>query len=181
MSFCRELTRRAREAGINLPEGYEFTLPTEAQWEYAARGGHRMSGYNVYSGGNSLDAVGWYYENSGRSRLNDSSWSGDRLDSNGNCTHPVGTKAANELGIHDMSGNVWELCRDSCNSSGGVVTDTYVNDITDPYCRSGSRRVDRGGSRYDIARGCRVAYRSSCAPSFRSIDLGFRVALAPVQ
>ena len=156
MSFCRELTRRAREAGIELPDGYEFTLPTEAQWEYAARGGHRKSGYHVYSGGNNLDAVGWYDDNSG-----------DR-------THPVGTKSPNELGIYDMSGNVYEWCRDYYGGYGNGTA-------TAPYCKSGSLRVYRGGGWLSNARSCRVADRNGGAPSDRGGDLGFRVALAPVQ
>ena len=123
-----------------------------------------MSGYKVYSGGNDVNAVAWYYENSEKA------------------THPVGTKAANELGIHDMSGNVWEWCRDGCIlGKAGMITDTYVNGVTDPYFKTGSYRVCRGGSWNSLVQGCRVAYRNRRAFSDRYGNFGFRVALAPVQ
>ncbi len=156
MDFCKKLTERERTEG-RLPVGYEFTLPTEAQWEYAARGGHKSNGYHVYSGSDSLDDVGWYEDNSDRS------------------TQPVGEKRPNELGLYDMSGNVYEWCRDCY---GGYPSGS----VTDPAGpSSGSSRVLRGGSWCDDARRCRSACRSYGGPSYRYYYYGFRVALAPVQ
>ncbi len=134
--------------------GKNYVLPTEAQWEYAARGGAKSKGYK-YSGSNEIDDVAWYEENSGES------------------THPVGIKAANELGIYDMSGNVWEWCSDWF----GEYTDVVQTDLTAPV--SGSFRVCRGGSWHNDAGICRVSFRDGYYPSGRSYDLGFRVALFP--
>jgi len=182
--FCRKLTSREREAG-KLSNKWEFTLPTEAQWEYAARGGDKSKGYRKYSGGDTLEWVGWYFENSGQGRLHDKEWKldnlGETLNNNRSATHPVGTKSSNDLGLCDMSGNVWEWCMDSCEYDNGVVTDTYRDGVTDPLCSSGSKRVDRGGGWDSLAVYCRSAIRISGGPSFRSGSLGFRLALVPVQ
>ena len=161
MKFCRELTNLERKKG-RLPDGYEYTLPTEAQWEYAARGGNKSKGYK-YSGSDNLNTVGWYGENSG------------------NSTHPVGEKHSNELGFYDMSGNVWEWCKDSCEWNGVVLTPTYRDGIYDPISSSGSRRVDRGGGCYDYAWSCRVTLRFALIPRDRYSDLGFRVALVRIK
>ncbi|MCR4575848.1 MAG: SUMF1/EgtB/PvdO family nonheme iron enzyme [Lentisphaeria bacterium] len=161
MAFCRKLTELERRAG-RLPSGYEYSLPTEAQWEYAARGGGKSKGYK-YSGGDKIDEIGWYGSNSN------------------NATHPIRQKKPNELGLYDMSGNVWEWCRDSCEWKNGVVTDTYRDGVVDPWCRSGSRRVLRGGGWYYGAVLCRSALRDSNAPSSRDRYLGFRVALVAVD
>ena len=136
---------------LNALTGERFRLPTEAEWEYAARGGKRSKGYQ-YSGSKKLDDVAWYYDNSG-----------DK-------THPVGTKRANELGLYDMSGNVWEWCQDWYRSYGSSAQ----TDPTGPV--SGSNRVLRGGSWSGDAGRCRVAYRSWFDASFRNIILGFRLA-----
>ncbi|MBP5674505.1 MAG: SUMF1/EgtB/PvdO family nonheme iron enzyme [Victivallales bacterium] len=157
--FCDALNRVCKD---QLPSGYEFSLPTEAQWEYAARGGGKSKGYG-YSGGDNPDEVGWYVDNS-----NDA-------------THPVRQKKPNELGLYDMSGNVWEWCRDSCEWKDGVVTDTYRDGVVDPWCRSGSGRVLRGGSWRNDAGFCHSAYRFNYAPSSSRSLVGFRLALAPVQ
>ena len=125
-----------------------YRLPTEAEWEYAAKGGGLDFLEYEYSGGNSADTVGWY---------------------SGNRTHPVGTKAANSLGIYGMSGNVWEWCWDWYEPYGSGAQ-------TDPTgAASGSDRVGRGGSWHDDARHLRSADRSSSGPSSRGIDLGFRL------
>ncbi len=146
MEFCRLLSNKT---------GRTYTLPTEAQWEYAARGGNKNEGAK-YAGSNMIDAVAWYTDNSGSS------------------THIVGSKRANALGIYDMSGNVWEWCKDWYASS-------YVSyDTNNPVGpSSGSYRVDRGGSWYGSASDCRVANRDYSSPGYRNSDLGFRVVLLP--
>lgn len=146
MEFCRLLSQKT---------GKTYTLPTEAQWEYAARGGNKADG-TKYAGSNMIDAVAWYTDNSG------------------NSTHPVGTKRGNALGIYDMSGNVWEWCKDWYSNS-YVSYDT--NNPTGPS--SGSYRVCRGGGWLNSASGCRVSNRVSNAPDYRSNGLGFRVVLVP--
>ena len=139
---------------LNAMTGKRYRLPTEAEWEFAARGGNSSRGYK-YSGGNSLGSVAWYYDNSG-SR-----------------THAVGTKSPNELGIYDMSGNVREWCQDWYNSS-------YYGSSprTNPQGpNSGSFRVSRGGSWDYGASHCRVSFRYGSTPGSRFINLGFRLAL----
>ncbi len=154
VKFCEKLTERERAAG-RLLEGYVYRLPTEAEWEYAARGGNKGKGYK-YSGSNDLDRVGWYKDNSGKK------------------THAVGSKSGNELGIHDMSGNVWEWCNDWFGKLDN-------NSRTDPVGPStGSDRVISGGSWSCIVRRCRSTYSLWRTPSGQHLDLGFRVALAPV-
>lgn len=128
--FCDRLSRLT---------GRIFRLPTEAEWEYAARGGAKSHGYE-YSGGNDLYRVGWYRDNSD------------------NMTHAMGQKLPNELGIYDMSGNLWEWCSDFWNGDS-------------------SDRVYRGGGWNSIASSCRVAFRSCGTPGARSYDLGLRLAL----
>ena len=148
LEFCRKLTERERAAD-RLPEGYEYTLPTEAQWEYACRAGTT----GAYAG--SLDAMGWYDANSGSK------------------THEVGGKQANGWGLYDMHGNVWEWCLDRSGAyPGGSVTDPRG-------ASSGSFRVIRGGSWYFVAGYCRSAYRGGGTPGGRNISvLGVRLALS---
>ena len=139
---------------LNAMTGNNFRLPTEAEWEYAARGGNRSRGYQ-YSGNNNLSDVAWYDGNSG------------------NKTHPVGTKAPNELGIYDMSGNVWEWCQDWY----GDYSSSAQTNPTGPS--SGSYRVCRGGSWNFNASYCRVADRHHfVTPDFRIYYLGLRLALS---
>ena len=139
---------------LNQLTGRKFRLPTEAEWEYAARGG-RKSENNKYAGAPSLDYVGWYTNNSG-SR-----------------THEVKSKIPNELGIYDMSGNVWEWCQDWYGS--GYYANSPQANPTGPS--SGSRRVLRGGGWNYGARSCRVAIRGSNTPSSRFSYYGFRLIL----
>ena len=152
MEFCDTLNRMGK-----APKGWKFTLPTETQWEYAARGGRKSKGYK-YSGSDNIGEVAWYDGNSGSE------------------THPVGQKKANELGLYDMSGNVHEWCLDDWNddSSKQKAEFTRGNDQG-----GSSLRVFRGGSGRDDARLCRSAVRVSLVPGNRYINLGFRVALVP--
>ena len=150
MEFCRKLTEQERAAG-RLPDGYAYTLPTEAQWEYACRAGTA----GAYSGIGYFDAMAWCDQNSG------------------NTTHPVAQKQANAWGLYDMHGNVWEWCRDWHGDYPG-------GDATDPAGpSSGSDRVNRGGGWSNAAQNCRSALRLWYAPGIRSDNLGFRLALAP--
>ncbi|MDH5398489.1 MAG: SUMF1/EgtB/PvdO family nonheme iron enzyme [Cyclobacteriaceae bacterium] len=136
---------------LNSQTGGNYRLPTEAEWEYAARGGSKSRGYQ-YSGSNSLSSVAWYKDNSGES------------------THRVGTKSANELGLYDMSGNVLEWCQDWYGAYSGFL-------VTNPRgLSSGSGRVLRGGSWNNRAGFSRVAYRNGYGPGNRFNLLGFRVA-----
>jgi formylglycine-generating enzyme required for sulfatase activity len=137
---------------LNLLVGKTYRLPTEAEWEFAARGGHKSVGYK-YSGSNNIDEVAWYDGNSDEK------------------THPVGCKKGNELEIHDMSGNVWEWCSDwySGYSSGSQSNPTGVT--------SGSYRVFRGGSWFSNAVFCRPTYRNDSTPTDRNDYIGFRVCL----
>ena len=136
---------------LNQRTGKSYRLPTEAEWEYAARGGNKTKGYK-YSGSNNIGRVAWYDENSG-----------DK-------THVVGGKAPNELGLYDMSGNVWEWCADWYKGYPGSSS-VHVQDYT------GSLRVLRGGSWNYDAGNCRVAYRSIGTPTDRHISNGFRLAV----
>ena len=138
---------------LNKMTGRKFRLPTEAEWEYAARGGKRSRGYQ-YSGNSNISNVAWYDGNSGSK------------------PHPVGTKQANELGIYDMSGNVYEWCSDwyGSYSSSSQTNPTGAD--------SGSSRVYRSGSWSCFAWGCRLSFRSSFTPDYRRIGLGLRLALS---
>lgn len=148
MEFCRKLTARERTAG-RLPDNYGYTLPTEAQWEYACRAGTT----GPYAG--KLDAMAWYDKNSGKE------------------THPVARKQPNAWGLYDMHGNVWEWCLDWKGSyPGGSVTDPTG-------ASSGTYRVLRGAAWFYGAGECRSTLRYGNASDRRFNHVGFRVALVP--
>jgi formylglycine-generating enzyme required for sulfatase activity/predicted Ser/Thr protein kinase len=173
VAFCAKLTERERKAR-RLPEGYEYRLPTEAEWEYGARGGAGSKGY-TYPGSNNLDEVAWCFGNSGDTRLDDSQWDASSLSSNNDRTHPVGQKKPNELGLYDLSGNVWEWCLDGFDESYYATSPG-----TDPVnLQAGAHRVFRGGCWSCIAANCRAANRINYLPSSTFNSFGFRVSLAP--
>ena len=131
-----------------------FALPTEAQWEFAARGGNKSRNFK-YAGSNNLLELGWYDDNSG------------------NKTHPVGQKHPNELGLYDMSGNVWEWCQDRYGTYSQAVQ-------TDPQGASSEMyHVCRGGSWCYGHISCRVSRRGNYAPSFYNGSIGLRLVLIP--
>ena len=137
---------------LNALTGKNFRLPTEAEWEFAARGGNNSRGYK-YSGSNTLSNVAWYDDNSS------------------NKTHPVATKAPNELGIYDMSGNVYEWCNDWYDD----YTSASQTNPTGP--NSELYRVGRGGSWRGNARYCRVSSRYCSGQELCDTARGLRLAL----
>lgn len=144
---CQEFIRK-----LNEMTGKNFRLPTEAEWEYAARGGNKSNG-TKYAGGSDIGSVAWYDGNSGET------------------THPVGQKRANELGLYDMTGNVWEWCQDWYGSYSSSSQTNPTGSAT------GSYRVGRGGSWGINARFCRVSFRGRYSPDIRYGNLGLRLAL----
>ena len=138
---------------LNAMTGKRFRLPSEAEWEYAARGGKKSRGYQ-YSGSNTLGDVAWYEGNSGSK------------------PHAVGTKQPNELGIYDMTGNVYEWCQDWYGSYSSSPQTNPIGAV------SGSSRVDRGGSWFFTAKHCRSSYRFNLTPGYRLNFLGLRLVLS---
>ena len=163
MEFCAKLTANEKAAG-HLPAGYKYTLPTEAQWEYACRAGTTSALNNgkevaedwMYPDAN-VDELAWYSSNSG------------------NSSHEVGQKLPNAWGFYDMPGNVWEWCLD------GYIVDLGTEVVTDPVITSDSKRVVHGGGWDSGAPGCRSARRDGDPSDWRSSDYGFRVALVPMD
>ena len=139
-------------AKLNEATGKNYRLPTEAEWEYAARGGKKSKNYK-YSGSKKINEVAWYAENS-----------------NGT-THPVGTKKPNNLGIYDMSGNVYEWCNDVYEDYFGAVVDYQIN-ITGEIAR-----VIRGGGWKSEAHFCRVSFRNRSLQDSCTAFVGFRLVL----
>ena len=146
MKFCQLLSHKT---------GKIYTLPTEVQWEYAARGG-KCYADTKYAGSNNVEDVAWYTDNSDGG------------------THKCGTKHNNALGIYDMSGNVWEWCNDWYRFDGYSYDDYYRQDSESCYYR-----VKSGGSWGRDAYGCRVDYRGYSSPCNRDCFVGFRVVCIP--
>jgi len=145
----------------NRPPGTAYRLPTEAEWEYAARGGiHWGKESYPYSGSTVLDEVGWYRENSHDE------------------TKPVGLKLPNRLGLYDMSGNVREWCADWYDSNYYQQCKDENKAVKNPKGpEKGTYRVDRGGSWFDDAQYCRSTDRDSSTPDYRNGNVGFRLVL----
>jgi len=143
--FCKELSQQT---------GQKVRQPSEAEWEYSARGGNKSKGY-IYAGSNNLNEVAWHEDNS-------------------NKTHAVGEKKGNELGIHDMSGNVWEWCEDGWheNYKGAPVNGSA-------WTTGGGDKLLRGGSWVDDSVLCRSAYRGWRNIDDRDDGFGFRVVFFP--
>ena len=146
---CQEFIKK-----LNQLTGKNFRLPTEAEWEYAARGGNIGTG-RKYAGSDFLSDVAWFADNSFTS------------------THPIKSKGPNELGIYDMSGNVWEWCSDRYSSS-YYYTSPYANPQGES---SGTTRVLRGGSWYSPLASCRVTKRHKLVSYYRDTCYGFRLVL----
>ena len=152
---CQQFVRKLKEL-----TGMPFRLPTEAEWEFAARGGRLSQGYK-FAGSNTIADVAWY---NGNSYTDDGS-------STDYSTHAVATKAPNELGLYDMSGNVWEWCNDWF----AEYSTDYQVDPTGPV--EGGGKVYRGGSFYRSDRDCRVSVRFNTLPNTTSGQRGLRLAL----
>lgn len=155
--FLQRLNESAAAASLREQVGrpLDFRLPSETEWEYAARGGpHWRDGYR-FSGGNDIDAVAWY----------------DRR--HGDHTQPVAQKTPNQLGLHDMSGNVWEWCEDVYSRDVSVIPRNGT-----PYAGPGDERVLRGGCFHNWAAHCTVSKRYEIAHDFHDGCIGFRVVMA---
>ena len=158
--FCAKLTQIEKAAG-RLPDPYVYRLPTEAEWEYACRGGREDDLID------DIDHTAWYYKNSNEQ------------------SHEVGLKEPNNWGFFDMQGNVFEWCLDSCDfrepswyEKGNVLTSNFKDDIINPYHKNGSNRIAKGGCWLLAPDVCRPSARYINPPDSRYFVLGFRVVLA---
>jgi len=145
---------------LNAATNKRYRLPTEAEWEYAARGGNRSQGFR-YSGSNTIGDVAWYRDNT------------PSQGQDGYGTQPVGTKSPNELGIYDMNGNVIEWCGDLYGEYSGDAQQNPTGPLT------GTDRVQRGGSWGQPAQSCRITWRLNKYPTAKGNNAGFRLVLLP--
>ena len=167
VAFCERLTKQASVTG-QLPEGYTFRLPTEAEWEYCCRAGTETA--TAFG-----DQLGSEQANFNGKLPYNGAEKGPYLEQ----TSDVGSYPANPWGLYDMHGNVWEWCLDAADFPGEIVdTDTYREGQVDPLCKRGGSRVHRGGSWDDCGGYCRSACRGADLMTCRSNNLGFRVCLA---
>jgi formylglycine-generating enzyme required for sulfatase activity len=162
VAYCDALTVQEAAAG-RLPSGYEYRLPTEAEWEYCCRAGTTSEfhfGASLVCG-----QANFAFSNH----------------SNGNCNPPgpmpVGSFPPNAWGLHDMHGNVWEWCLDSWDLSNNYPADP----VSDPYVVVGTNQIVRGGAWSDDSSWCRSAFRFGLGPSLSEVNLGFRVVCAPIR
>jgi sulfatase modifying factor 1 len=171
IGFCRKLSEQEHNAG-RLPSGWDYTLPTEAQWEYACRAG-TTTRYSFGDAESNLPEYAWFEKNS--------------KDTGEEYAHPVGQKKPNGFGLHDMHGNVMEWCRDWYADKlpggtdplvkGGQATDLPASPASKSASPGGAARVFRGGNWFSDAGFCRSAARGKRTPGFRLFNLGFRAAL----
>ncbi len=162
MKFCEKLTKKDQLANV-LPKGYEYRLPTEAEWEFAAKGGNKSENYR-FSGSNECWEVA-FYSNS--------------LSKEEEHTYNVGLKLPNELGLYDMNGNVAELTYDQCDykKRKGCITNTYRNGVINPLSRIGEYRIRKGGY---FSSGIKSnAGKYIVKPNGKTQNIGFRICLAP--
>ena len=154
-SFVEKLNSKEHGSGT-LPNDWEYSLPTEAQWEYACRGG-KKSAFSFGDDPSEFDVYGWSAENA--------------FEKGEAYSHEVGKKRPNEFGLHDMHGNVWEWCKDNFSAKLPGGTNPIINNGSD-------HRVNRGGGWNFATNCCRSASRLSDAADSRYNNLGFRIALA---
>ncbi|HMI05847.1 MAG TPA: formylglycine-generating enzyme family protein [Pedobacter sp.] len=169
--FLNKLNLAAARQNKSNP-GMLYRLPSETEWEYAARGGKHWADDFKYSGGNDINEVGWFEQNSGK-YSDPEVLSTLKNHEKGTATHDVGQKLPNQLGIFDMSGHVWEWCADAFQPD----IDKIPDDGT-PYLEGNNERVLRGGCHHNWAVHCTVSKRYAITPEAKDECIGFRIAMS---